>query len=73
MILVDDNTDSIKHNYPFAVKIEAYEGNQEDVHLKNTFQTLLRFYNWTNSFKFDQPVDDFFNLDCKKIQNTINT
>lgn len=45
MILVDDNTDSIKHNYPFAVKIEAYEGNQEDVHLKNTFQTLLRFYN----------------------------
>ena len=44
MILVDDNADSIKHNYPFAVKIDPFEGNQQDIHLKTTFQTILRFY-----------------------------
>lgn len=44
MILVDDNAESISHNYPFAVKIEAFEGDQQDTHLKSTFQTLLRFY-----------------------------
>jgi hypothetical protein len=44
MILVDDNTDSIKYNYPFAVKVEAFEGDQLDGHLKTTFATLLRFY-----------------------------
>jgi len=31
MILVDDNSESIKQNYPFSVKIEAFEGNQNDV------------------------------------------
>ncbi len=44
MILVDDNSDSIKHNYPFAVKVEAFEGDQQDGHLKTIFQTLLKFY-----------------------------
>ena len=44
MVLVDDNVDSIKFNYPFAVKIEAFEGEQNDAHLKQTFQTLLKFY-----------------------------
>lgn len=50
MILVDDNSDSIRYNYPFAVKIEAFEGDQQDNHLKTTFETLLRFYRW----KIDQ-------------------
>jgi hypothetical protein len=44
MILVDDNADSIKYNYPFAVNIDPFEGNQQDVHLKTTFQTILKFY-----------------------------
>lgn len=44
MILVDDNTDSINHNYPFALKIEAFEGDQNDRALLETFQKILRFY-----------------------------
>ncbi len=28
MFLVDDNTDSINNNYPFALKINAFEGRQ---------------------------------------------
>ena len=31
MFLVDDNLDSINNNYPFAVKIFAFEGCQTDV------------------------------------------
>lgn len=30
MILVDDNTVSIGHNYPFAIKIKEFEGDQTD-------------------------------------------
>ena len=44
MILVDDNNDSIRHNYPFAVKINPFEGDQNDKDLKNIFQTILKFY-----------------------------
>ena len=46
MILVDDNSESIRHNYPFAIKAEAFEGDQTDNHLKGIFQTILKFYNW---------------------------
>lgn len=45
MILVDDNSESIRHNYPFAIKAEAFEGDQTDNHLKGIFQTILKFYN----------------------------
>lgn len=45
MILVDDNSESIRHNYPFAIKAEAFEGDQADDHLKGIFQTILKFYN----------------------------
>ena len=31
MFLVDDNVDSINNNYPFAVKIVAFEGSQTDI------------------------------------------
>lgn len=31
MFLIDDNSDSIDNNYPFALKIKAFEGNQEDI------------------------------------------
>jgi hypothetical protein len=34
MILVDDNSESIRHNYPFSVKINAFEGDQNDKDLK---------------------------------------
>jgi hypothetical protein len=30
MILVDDNHESINNNYPYAVKIKAFEGDQND-------------------------------------------
>jgi hypothetical protein len=30
MVLVDDNSDSISHNMPHAVKIRAFEGDQSD-------------------------------------------
>ena len=46
MILVDDNNDSIGFNYPFAVKIHAFEGDQTDKHLVNTFEKLLKFYQY---------------------------
>jgi hypothetical protein len=44
MILVDDNLDSIRNNYPFSVAVEAFEGNQQDKHLCGTFKTILKFY-----------------------------
>lgn len=31
MFLVDDNSDSINNNYPFALRIEPFEGKQEDL------------------------------------------
>lgn len=46
MVLVDDNNDSINKNYPFAIKIEAFEGNQKDKCLPDTFEKLLKFYHW---------------------------
>ncbi len=60
MILVDDNADSIKYNYPFAVKIDPFEGNQQDVHLKTTFQTILKFYRW--QMIFIQTQYSYFDL-----------
>ena len=30
MILVDDNSLSIERNYPFAIQIKAFEGDQRD-------------------------------------------
>lgn len=33
MVLVDDNRHSIEKNYPFALEIKAFEGNQEDQEL----------------------------------------
>lgn len=47
MILVDDNTYSVSHNYPFAVAIKEFEGNQSDKELSCLFQKLLRFYQWS--------------------------
>ena len=44
MILVDDNQDSVNNNYPFAVVIEAFEGDQKDRTLTQTFKKVLKFY-----------------------------
>ena len=44
MILVDDNKTSVCHNYPFAVQIEEFEGQQEDKALLTVFEKLLKFY-----------------------------
>ena len=44
MVLVDDNKDSVNHNYPFAVPIEAFEGDQKDSTLSETFKQVLKFY-----------------------------
>lgn len=30
MILIDDNTVSVGHNYPFSIKIKEFEGDQKD-------------------------------------------
>ena len=30
MVLVDDNKHSIEKNYPFAIEIKAFEGDQQD-------------------------------------------
>lgn len=45
MILVDDNTISIGHNYPFAIRIKQFEGDQQDRELITIFEKLLKFYN----------------------------
>ena len=37
MILLDDNVDSINNNYPFAIRIDPFEGNQQDLELLTTF------------------------------------
>lgn len=37
MFLVDDNVDSINNNYPFALKVTAFEGNQQDLELLSIF------------------------------------
>jgi RNA polymerase II subunit A small phosphatase-like protein len=44
MFLVDDNLDSINHNYPFALRISAFEGSQQDLELFSVFEQLLKFY-----------------------------
>lgn len=44
MILIDDNTVSIGHNYPFAIKIKEFEGDQADRELGAIFRSLLKFY-----------------------------
>lgn len=44
MILVDDNTVSIGHNYPFSIKIKEFEGDQKDRELVTIYQNLLKFY-----------------------------
>lgn len=44
MILIDDNTVSVGHNYPFSIKIKEFEGDQSDKELQAIFKTLLKFY-----------------------------
>lgn len=44
MILVDDNSLSIEKNYPFAIQIKAFEGNQADKELLAIFDKVLKFY-----------------------------
>jgi len=46
MILVDDNSLSIEKNYPFAIQIKAFEGNQADKELLAIFDKVLKFYIW---------------------------
>ena len=46
MILVDDNSDSVSQNYPFAIKVKAFEGDQGDKYLVETFEKLLKFYQY---------------------------
>ena len=46
MILVDDNNDSVSQNYPFAIKVKAFEGDQGDRFLIETFEKLLKFYQY---------------------------
>ena len=47
MILIDDNSDSINNNYPFALKIDAFEGDQSDKGLIKAFETVMKFYHWS--------------------------
>lgn len=56
MFLVDDNTDSIEHNYPFAMKIHPFEGKQEDMVLLHIFEQLLKLYHW--SIKFNTFINE---------------
>ena len=44
MFLVDDNVDSINYNYPFAVRVTPFEGQQNDVELIALFQKILKLY-----------------------------
>lgn len=44
MVLVDDNHMSIENNYPFAIKIQPYEGSQMDQELLHMFEKVLKFY-----------------------------
>lgn len=44
MVLVDDNSLSIERNYPFAIQIKAFEGDQTDQELLTIFDKLLKFY-----------------------------
>ena len=44
MVLVDDNSESVNRNYPFAVQIKEFEGDQSDSELIKTYQLLLKFY-----------------------------
>ena len=56
MFLVDDNTDSIEHNYPFAMKIHPFEGKQEDMVLLHIFDQLLKLYHW--SIKINNIINE---------------
>lgn len=44
MVLVDDNKHSVEKNYPFAIEIKAFEGDQQDQELLSIFQKVLKFY-----------------------------
>jgi hypothetical protein len=44
MFLVDDNQDSINNNYPFALAIAPFEGNQQDIELVAIFEKVLKLY-----------------------------
>ena len=44
MVLVDDNSLSIERNYPFAIQIKAFEGEQADQELLEIFNKVLKFY-----------------------------
>lgn len=46
MVLVDDNHMSIENNYPFAIKIQPFEGSQMDQELLHMFEKVLKFYIW---------------------------
>lgn len=44
MVLVDDNCISIEKNYPFAIQVKAFEGEQSDRELLGIFEKVLKFY-----------------------------
>ena len=46
MVLVDDNSLSIEKNYPFALQIKPFEGEQKDQELLVIFEKCLKFYIW---------------------------
>jgi TFIIF-interacting CTD phosphatase-like protein len=44
MVLVDDNSLSIEKNYPFAIQVKSFEGEQDDRELLAIFEKVLKFY-----------------------------
>ena len=44
MVLVDDNSLSIERNYPFAIQVKPFEGDQNDQDLLEIFNKVLKFY-----------------------------
>ena len=44
MVLIDDNKFSIEKNYPFALQIDPFEGEQSDRVLLTIFEKVLKFY-----------------------------
>ena len=55
MVLVDDNILSVETNYPYSIRIEPFEGNQQDQELLFIFQKVLKLYNWSNHLHINSP------------------
>lgn len=49
MVLVDDNKTSVEKNYPFSLRVEEFEGPQEDKELPKIFKNLLKFYGFSHA------------------------